>query len=331
VRRTAVYLNCAPGQCGVYEYGRRCGLALARGGVRYAWQYISTDDPSLAAAALKSLGAVACVVANWHPVTLPWYDESWMARLAREQHARVGQTVRFLAVHHDDHPCPHPTVSAQIHPDPTRPESPGTFNCVRLVSPLADPGPPPQCLTVGTMGLAFGGKRFDWVVEEILRCWAPGEARVRMHIPAARHGDQDLAKGYAAVRGAEEVAGPGGTRIEHSWEWLDEESLLRWLAGNSINVFCYEELRARSAGSVLDYALGAGRPVAVTNSWMFRHVRDAYPGMVLGPTRTLRDVLEAGTAPLEPFIRSWTAQALVRDTERACAAVEDVPPCLIEW
>ena len=79
---------------------------------------------------------------------------------------------------------------------------------------------------------------------------------------------------------------------------------MNWLAGNSVNCFFYDEFRGRGISSVIDFALSARRPIAISHSNMFRHIKDASPTILIEQS-SLKKIIANGIDPLRPFLDRW--------------------------
>ncbi len=90
-----------------------------------------------------------------------------------------------------------------------------------------------------------------------------------------------------------------------SSNYLSNEELLTWLSGNAVNCFFYNDQRGPGISSVIDLALTARRPLAITPSTMFRHVVGTIPSIVVGQS-SLRNIIQQGLAPLERYYTEWS-------------------------
>jgi hypothetical protein len=88
-----------------------------------------------------------------------------------------------------------------------------------------------------------------------------------------------------------------GIRLEITQEFWDDEGLLRFLSENTINAFLYDDAPGRGISSCTDYALAAGRPIAMSRTSMFRHLTGINPSICV-EDRDLAAIAKSGTAPL---------------------------------
>jgi SAM-dependent methyltransferase len=64
-------------------------------------------------------------------------------------------------------------------------------------------------------------------------------------------------------------------------DFLDDSGLVRFLAGNTVNAFLYEDQKARGISSCTDYAVASGRPLAISRSSMFRNLHEVNPSICI--------------------------------------------------
>ena len=304
-----------PRRCGVCEFGRSTFAAL-KASEKYEYVLAEFAEHTTAeqfAARVAQWQPIA-VIHNWHPLTMPWLTDEVLYSLQRRFPA-----LRHAAVVHDEAPSLH-WIDAAIFNDPVRPAHPREFCVGRCLwdrpLPATDPGP-----VIGSFGFALPGKGFERVVEQVNREF--DTATVRLHLPASDYCDPDGARARAVVEECQRLAKPGIT-IEVSHHYLDSEGLLDWLAGNAVNCFLYDQLQGRGISSVIDFALSARRPIAISNSAMFRHVVDATPTIVLERS-TLKQIIANGLKPLQPYLQRWTSAALAADYDRVVDEVREYP------
>jgi hypothetical protein len=187
-----------------------------------------------------------------------------------------------------------------------------------LVRPLADyrgDAPVPAGVVVGAFGFCLGDKGLGRLVD-LVAAEFPDGATLRLRMPAAAYGDPDGAGARWWADHCRERC-PPHVRLEVSHDFLPEPELLSWLAGNSVNTLLYGTEYGRGCSSALDLVLAVPRPVALSDSWMFRHVTAFTREPVLGPGNTLRDILTRGAAVSGQFRARWTPEVLRGQYEEA--------------
>jgi hypothetical protein len=272
-------------QCKVHQYGRVVAAAL--GAIHQSVN--SLDDAEAAFARHRPDVAIW----NWHPETL--------GKIVHPSTPRRFDTPGICLLHEfDSRLIDGDFFDAYVMPDPTNGfRHPRFFTCGRAIAPYVNRHPLPSVPTVGTFGFGVGIKGYQRVLGLVRESYA--EAIIRMHIPANWAVDPE---GQVARRTVEELrsqAGPGVT-IEASHQWLDGDSLMDWLARNTINVFPYDPVPHPGISSSTDWALAARRPLAITNCGLFKHLRDL---PICLESYSLKEIADRGTAPVDHLWERW--------------------------
>lgn len=310
-----LFTSNPPRRCGVHEFGRSTWTALQRSHT-YEYIYEEFDEQTDAARFCDRVArwAPVAIIHNWHPATMPWLTDDLLHELQRRF-----PTIRHAAIVHDQ-AAPQHWIDGAIFCDPTYVPGPGRFRVGRRLwerpEPTDDPGP-----VIGSFGFGLGGKGFQRVVEQVNREF--DTATVRLHIPYSEYCDPGGERARTIADECRSLAKPGVT-VEVTSHYLEREAMLDWLAGNAVNCFFYDELKGRGISSVIDFALSARRPVAITASHMFRHIVSAEPSIVIDRT-TLREIIRNGIAPLRPFLEQWTAENLAAEYDAVVDAIRAEP------
>jgi len=303
---SALFINHQEQRCGVYQMGRRIGGALSDAGVA---RYLETWDLGTAIAVVEATRP-RVIIYNWHPSTLPWAPRV-VQRFPDAKHVGLIHEIAPDAPHVYADTFPYRMVC-----DPGFPADGRTvFRSVRHVPRSSRRAARNEVMTVGSFGFAVGGKMFATIVHAV-GVEFPG-ARVRLRIPRAHYGDDagTLAHRFADAARAVSI---GGVSVEVAHDFLEDDALIDWLAGNDLNVFFYEPNGGRGISSVLDYAIAARRSIAVNDSQMFRHVRDH-----LGcyPERSLRDAMDSATVVADLY-EAWSPKRLAQDYAEMISVLE---------
>ena len=191
----------------------------------------------------------------------------------------------------------------------------------RLIPTYQNNFPKPDKLTVGSYGFGTPGKGFDRLVPLVESEF--DEAVIRINIPASTFCDPTGTQaGAIATHCHAQVTKPGIQLITTHNYWGEVE-VMDFLAQSTVNVFLYEDMGVRGIASVLDMAIAVKRPIALSDSVMYRHVLDAVPSICVlkndpgssVPQTTLRAVVENGFAPLQGHYDKWTTANYIRSYE----------------
>lgn len=291
--------------CGVYQYGQATCEHLSQS-TRYRFVRVLATEPGHLYQACEQ-HRPPVVIINSHQ-GLGWLDYRVMHTAADQQWRDLERTIKFIGVKHDSTPTQH-TLSAILDTDPD-----AQSGVPRPIPLYRSPCQPTANVPViGTFGFGLGGKAYHKLAAQVGRDF-PAGAILRAHLPAAAFGDAQGtgSQHWAALMQAQT---PGHVRLDVSYDFLDPTAMIDWLASNHLNAFFYDRNFGRGCASTIDYALAAERPIALTDSWQFRHVIDAKPRIFVEAPRSLAEILAAGIAPLQAFHRRW-------NTTTICAAYE---------
>lgn len=319
-----LFVNHRRSQCGVYWFGEHVFAAI-RASKKY--RFIKAECESLDELEDEvARHRPRAIIYNYMPATMPWVATP--VALGHVLHNRVAHIrVTQLGIIHSieqpiaDQAVPgklfrraHPELANRlfdyyIAPDPTLLlKSSLVFKHGRPVPAYTNRFPTPARVTIGSFGFAKTG--YDELIELVQR--ELDDAVIRLSIPYATFGDRDGAQARAIADRCRSLVRKPGISLSVSHEFLDETALLDFLAQNTLNAFLRDR-SGRGISSVLDYALAVDRPIAISDSPMFKHISSA--PIVVGK-RSLREIIDAGVQPLRPYVEAWTAANLCWDYER---------------
>lgn len=166
----------------------------------------------------------------------------------------------------------------------------------------------------GSFGFGLGGKGFGTLVDKVQSEY--DIAYIRLHIPFAAFGDKEGNGARRWVEDAKKRIYKPNIELTVSHQFKPEEELLRWLSQNDCNCFLYDENYGRGISSTLDYALAAQRPIAITQSYQFKHVWKIDDSFTV-EKHSLREIITAGTKPQDKFREMWSREKVVESFENA--------------
>ena len=206
-----------------------------------------------------------------------------------------------------------------IAPDPTLLlQNPVVYKTGRLVPKYSNSFPIPSIPTIGSIGFGTPKKGFEKIVELVQSEF--DEAIIRFNIPFASFGDNDGINAKAIAAACKSFIKKPGIQLQVSHDFLNKNSLLDFLAQNTINVFLYEDTGGRGLSSTIDNALAVERPIAVSDSIMFRHLFDAKPSVCVSKN-SLKDIISNGFTPLQKYLDEFSPEILLWEYERITSSV----------
>ena len=289
-------------QCGIHEYGKNIANALVNS-KKYEFVYCeaaSVDEFQLH----YRKNRPQAIIYNHYPATMPWFTEVVANSINVPQLGIMHEVTQ-----HDADIADNTLFDFHICPDPTLKEfNPIIFKTGRLIPRYINTTHLPKMVTIGSFGFGFPDKGFESIVEMVQQEF--DYAKIRFLMPI-----NDLAfvggpyPRETADRCCSLIRKPG-IQLEISHDFLDMRGLLNFLAGNSLNVFLYDQKKDRGISSTIEHALAVQRPLAISRCGMFRHVIDASPSIVATES-SLTQIISRGIAPLIPFYSAWNQGRLI--------------------
>ena len=294
-----LFVNHPAEQCGVHQYGLNIATQLRTiAGVRLHYQTVSSANDFIEA--YKSLRPTVVIVNHYH-ATMPWFTPE-VAREIRVPRLGFLHEMTPDAVESLDNSL----FDVHLVSDPTNRSSRlDVFHSPRLLPDFCNYAAEPTVPTFGSFGFGIRNKGFEECIDRIQAEY--DEARINFQMPFNDIIDRSGARHAQATaeRCRNKVLKPGITlEIHHSF--LEKRALLKFLGGNTANIFLYDESLHRGLSSVLEFAIAARRPLIINRCQMFRHVSSLVPSISLHD-RTIREIVAEGIAPLVPLYNEWSA------------------------
>lgn len=293
-----LFVNSTEPQCGIHQFGKRTAN-LIKDSTKYEFLYLVTDNWNTLIQTVFTYD-IKAVIFNYYPATMPWISHGLLNMLELPK----------LALYHE---LPITGFDYYIHLDPTFFESGNRFTTGRPLFEYNKTWALPPIPTVGSFGFGFHNKGYHKIVQQVQEEF--DDAIVRFHIPYAHFGDEYGQSATEIGNYCKSIVHKPGIRVEVTHHFMDDEQVLDFLAQNTINCFFFDNMYGRGISSSIDYALSVKRPIATTNTWMFRHIRNAYPTITID-NAPLKWIIDNGNTPLEPYQQMWSKENLIKDYER---------------
>jgi len=295
-------------QCGVYQFGRNIAEVLVKS-CKYTFVYAECSSEEEFCLRVADVKPAAIIYNHYYTATMPWLTQKVVQKIKVPNIGIIHEVNQVIADNLDD-----VFFDFHIAPDPTLLlKNPLVFKTGRLVFEYVNNYAVPDVVTIGSFGFGTAGKGFEKLIATVQNEF--DEAIIKLHIPFATFGDADGTAAQDIAKKCKELIVKTNIKLQLSHNFLNQKELLDFLAGNSLNVFFYDENKGRGISSVIDHALAVERPVAITKSNMFRHIVSGNPSICI-ENSSLKQILKNGFAPLARYRRDWNAANLLWDYER---------------
>jgi len=297
-------VNHSQQSCGVWQFGKRFhDLASRSTKIRYL--YREMHDLSTLINTINELQP-DLVIYNWYPVTMGWLPESFILNTKQVKH---------LFNWHDGHVRQNYDGyiffgAGEKDPDAQRIYEEKSFIIPRPLFDYKAAHEKNEIPHIGSFGLSGWHKGFPDLVTMVNNTF--DEAVLNIHMPFAAFGDKQGVEGKKIVAMCRELNTNPNIQLNLTHHLLSNRELLDFLAKNDINAFLYQA-NSEGLSSVTDYALSVKKPIAITNSMMFRHI--VSDEVVVRNDNSLIDILNRGTKPLEKFYKMWSTDRFVEELD----------------
>ncbi len=301
-----LFLNNTVNNCGCYQVGFKSYNTI-KNSTKYEFIYRELSSEPEFRQIVNETNPDS-IILNYHPIIMPWVSKRLMDEF------RYLNPICF--VHEYLGSAPRDVFHWYINSDTGAKEEYKDFNYVFVVGRCLDEYSGEYQVnkvpTFGSYGFAFPVKRFDVFVSKVQEEY--DEAIINLHMPNANYGDADSSLVRLISEQCRNLITKPGITLNITTDFRNEEESLEFLAGNDMNCFFYANTIGKGVSSSLDPALSVKRPIAVSKTYMFRHVTDTQPSICIEDS-SLKEILANGIKPLEKYYEMWTKDNYIKEFE----------------
>jgi hypothetical protein len=121
----------------------------------------------------------------------------------------------------------------------------------------------------GSFGFGFENKGFEKIISYVNAQY--DNAIIKFVIPTA-HFDPEPYRALLMKNNCLNVAKKVGIQVLISNQFFSTGEILSFLKSNTMNIFMYDTMVGRGPSSTIDYAVSVKNPIAISDSYMFRHI-----------------------------------------------------------
>jgi hypothetical protein len=303
--KKVLFVSRKADKCGVADYGRRVNEILQKSKMlSIIWTEIENDYEYIN---LINEVNPDVVLYNYYGHILPFITDEFLKNYRHIPHIMIyHENTKFF------------TPTAIIDTDSTKQDIPEhnfyssprpLFENINFVDIEKNTIP-----TIGSFGFGFKDKNFPKIAE--LVCQQFNNAKIRLNIPFATFGDSD---GSLALNEVEKIRDvirnyKKDILLEVSHDFLTHDEILKFLAQNDVNMFLYDKHDTRGLSSTIDYSLSVKKPIAINDSYMFRHINNVTPSINVNNT-SIKEIIINGFAPLEIIYDEYSNKNFIKKYE----------------
>ena len=298
-----LFLNHKQKQCGVYQYGYRTCIVLVKSKT-YSFVYCEVDCQYELNALISKHNPIG-IIYNYHPATMGWINGNVVNSYP---------TIVHYGIHHEGDATVSVGFNNLIMTDSSFIDTENKFSTPRPLfeNHNYEHSKISNIPVIGSFGFGFHNKGFERLVKLVNDEF--DEAVIRLHIPFAFYGDSngDSAK-YISAACSSHIK-KENIKLIVTHDFLTDEGMLNFLQQNTINAFLYDEMIGRGLSSVIDYALSVDVPIAITKTYMFRHISNTNPSICV-EDRSLKEIIKDGTNPMQIYRDMYSNANLINKYE----------------
>ncbi len=278
-------LNPTSEICGVYQYGS-CVQSILKKSIKHKY-YLSSD--------LKDIENSDIVIFNYHEKLFNWLTEDFLISLKKPCLAIGG---------HDCLPN-FKNIQLILNCDSTSQRTDKNIPIPRPIKNLT-PLQNPQRLTIGSIGFSFSSKNFDKIYSIVSEYY--DDALIKIHMPQHPNGE-DLECIIKKIK--LNCMGDKNIDIEVTSNFLSDDELINFLSSNTANIFLLPPMigEGRGLSSSIDKALSARKPIAISDSEMYRHISSEKKFLL--SSNSLPEIISYGIDHFKPFLDLYSEERLI--------------------
>jgi len=297
-------VNHSEQTCGVWQFGKRFS-DLASRSTKIEYIYREVLDFGTFANTVNELQP-NMIIYNWYPVTMKWLPESFVRDTKYFKHF-FNWHDGFVRQHYDGYIF---SGAGEKDPDARRIYEEKSFIIPRPLFDYDGVYSKNSIPHIGSFGLSGWHKGFPDLVTMVNETF--DDAVLNIHMPFAFFGDAQGVEGQKIAAMCRELNTNPNVQLNITHHLMSTKELLNFLVKNDINAFLYQA-QSEGLSSVLDYALSVKKPIAITNSMMFRHIVN--DEIVVGKDNSLVDIMNRGTKPVEKYYKMWSTERFVKELD----------------
>lgn len=291
---TVLILNNVFKECGCHSYGERINSLLQKS-VNYKFLYLEADSLEIVLKTIEDNDVKICLF-NYHADTMFWLDLSKIK-------------CPTIAIPHE---FSHNGFDHVISLITKEQESDSLSHISRPLFEYEGKSEKNDIITIGSCGFGFSNKNFDKLCEIVNYYY--DEAVINLHITdcwvTKRFKQAETIKAHCLTK----ITKPK-IILNVTTDYISDEKLLDFLNKNDINIFLYDLQPERGQASILDYAISAGKPIGLSNSYMFHHLGEFYDNMNLSKV-SIEKIISNGNSDIKTLQKRWSNENFVKDVEK---------------
>lgn len=299
-------LNHSEKQCGVYQYGKRIGNILEKS-TNHKFVYLELNSHKDLDDKISEYNPQA-IIYNWTGGTMSWVTPETV-NILREKNIK-----QFLLVHNVGYAT---FFDYYLHQHPYWQFTDDKNFAIPRPLPFYNKSEfkkSDDIIRIGSFGFGLLNKYYNEICRIVNEQFDNENVELRLHLTTGT-----FAGTTQNIPLVSQLCQQNITKLNISLnittDFISDEELLNFLAGNDLNIFFYEDYPTYNGiSSVIDYALAVQKPLAINKSSMYSHLLDTKPSICV-EDNSLIDIMNNGFIPLQEKYDSWTHEKFIHTLE----------------
>lgn len=299
-------LNHSEKHCGVYQYGKRIGSILEKS-TNHKFVYLELNSHKDLDDKIDEYNPQS-IIYNWTAGTMPWVTPETVGCLRKKN------IKQFLLVHNVGYAT---FFDYYLHQHPYW--QPVDNNNFAIPRPLPSYNKKnikqnDNIIRVGSFGFGLLNKYYHEICRIVNEQFDNESVELRLHLTSGTFAGNTQNIPLVSQLCRQNITKPN-ISLNITTDFISDEELLDFLAGNNLNIFFYENYPTYNGiSSVIDYALAVQKPLAINRSSMYSHLLDTNPSICV-EDNSLLDIMNTGFYPLQEKYNSWTNEKFIHNLE----------------
>jgi hypothetical protein len=296
-----LFLNHTIKNCGVYQYGKRLAdILMKTPDIEYIYVELNNFE-DYKQCIIKNAPHFHSIIYNYHVSTMTWLNQN-----------TIQKKVKNICIPHENNPDFFDIVCSINYNEKDalsipRPIFENIDELLKNVEPstksiknfieYSKEGVP----IFGSFGFGFLNKGFDKIVSMVNEQY--DEAIIKLLIPIAHFHPNSENELQQIKNMCQRMVTKPNIELLISREFFTNKELLLFLKSNTMNIFLYDYMHGRGLSSTIDYALSVKKPIAISDSYMFRHI---YSDDICAYKKSIRECMIHSPTYLETFLNVYS-------------------------
>jgi hypothetical protein len=283
-------------ECGIYQYADSLFEILMKSKT-YQFIFVSISNADALNEYVNAVNPYA-IIYNHHPTTMPWLNNGVTRPLKNLK------SIKQIMITGHEHVHEFIGIDSYVFVDPRSKN--GTIPPITYYDDIVY-SKPDNVVKIGTSGFANRTKNIKKIISLINEQF-DDKVILNIHLSDGAFIDPSGNMSSRMIAELRSIA-KSNIEININQNFMDKNSLIRWLNQNDINLYWYESAPVPGVSASINHALAAKKPFGVNDCTLLNHVRKEYND--LEKTKII-DIVKNSPEKLNEFYAAWNQNTVLK-------------------